>query len=64
MEPALRTRYVFAITAQYRQRDIGWRYRNCEPTGRAKCAPGDRLREAIHRATKWIASELTLLAMT
>jgi predicted amidohydrolase YtcJ len=34
--------------------------------GSRECAPDDRLREAIHAATKqeWIASSLTLLAMT
>jgi hypothetical protein len=33
---------------------------------RAKARPDDRLREAIHRSASrfWIASELTLLAMT
>src|SRR5258707_2405770 len=34
--------------------------------GSRECAPDDRLREAIHRSAKkeWIASSLTLLAMT
>jgi hypothetical protein len=34
--------------------------------GSSECAPDDRLREAIHSAAKeeWIASSLTLLAMT
>src|SRR6266702_5357442 len=34
--------------------------RHCEPTGRRKAPPDDRLREAIHRATKqvWIALSL------
>src|ERR1700730_16576284 len=34
--------------------------------GSRECAPDDRLREAIHRATKqvWIASSQALLAMT
>src|SRR6266446_4337498 len=41
-------------------------FRHCEPTGRRKAPPDDRLREAIHRAAKegWIASSLALLAMT
>src|SRR5258705_10016675 len=40
--------------------------RHCEPTGRRKAPPDDRLREAIHRAAneEWIASSLALLAMT
>jgi hypothetical protein len=35
-------------------------------TGSRECAPDDRLREAIHSVTKkeWIASSLTLRAMT
>ena len=39
---------------------------HCEPTGRRKAPPDDRLREAIQRATAepWIASSLKLLAMT
>src|SRR5216683_4818842 len=52
-----------------------WRYcmawssplgRHCEPPGRRKAPPDDRLRVAIHRAAKqvWIASSLSLLAMT
>jgi hypothetical protein len=34
--------------------------------GSRECAPDDRLREAIHSAAReeWIASSLTLLAMT
>jgi hypothetical protein len=34
--------------------------------GSRECAPDGRLREAIHKATKkeWIASSLSLLAMT
>jgi len=32
--------------------------------GSRECAPDDRLREAIHVAAHWIASSLTLLAMT
>jgi len=41
-------------------------YRHCEPTGRRKAPPDDRLREAIHSAAneEWIASSLALLAMT
>jgi len=37
--------------------------RHCEPAGRAN---DDRLHEAIHRTawTEWIASSLSLLAMT
>jgi hypothetical protein len=37
--------------------------RHCEPTGRREAPPDDRLREAIHFATKkeWIASSLALL---
>src|SRR5258707_10705116 len=40
--------------------------RHCEPTGRRKAPPDDRLREAIHGAAneEWIASSLALLAMT
>ena len=37
------------------------------PNGSRECAPDDRLREAIqtyHRGRFWIASELTLLAIT
>src|SRR6266851_9993207 len=52
-----------------------WRYcigvvlpsgRHCEPPGRRKAPPDDGLREAIYRAAKqvWIASSLSLLAMT
>jgi len=32
--------------------------------GRRKASPDDRLREAIHCRTYWIASSLALLAMT
>src|SRR5258708_37897401 len=42
--------------------------RHCEPTGRRKAPPDDRLREAIqlwHQDVKsWIASSQVLLAMT
>jgi hypothetical protein len=40
--------------------------RHGEPTGRTKCATDDRLSEAIHRPARieWIASSLSLLAMT
>jgi hypothetical protein len=40
--------------------------RHCEPTGPREARPDDRLHEAIHRAawTEWIASLLSLLAMT
>jgi hypothetical protein len=40
--------------------------RHCEPTGRRKAPPDDRLREAIQKPTEknWIASSLALLAMT
>ena len=42
--------------------------RHCEPTGRREAPPDDRLREAIQTGREarkdWIASELTLLAMT
>ncbi len=40
--------------------------RHCEPTGPREARPDDRLREAIHRAVRaeWIASSLSLLAMT
>ena len=40
--------------------------RHCEPTGPREPRPADRLREAIHRAAwaEWIASSLSLLAMT
>ena len=42
-------------------------HRHCEPTGRRKAPPADRLREAIHSfaATRsWIASSQVRLAMT
>jgi len=40
--------------------------RHCEPTGPRKARPDDRLREAIHVYAEavWIASSLSLLAMT
>ena len=40
--------------------------RHCEPPGRRKAPPDDRLREAIHGTARqaWIASSLSLLAMT
>src|ERR1700704_4505257 len=39
--------------------------RHCEPTGRRKAPPDDRLREAIQkRLGNWIASSQGLLAMT
>jgi hypothetical protein len=31
---------------------IPFTLRHCEPTGRAKCAPDDKLSEAIHLAAK------------
>jgi hypothetical protein len=46
--------YAAVVGAPHRLR------RHCEPTGRRKAPPDDRLREAIHRATEmvWIASSL------
>jgi hypothetical protein len=41
--------------------------RHCEPTGPRKARPDDKLREAIQNlsaGTVWIASSLSLLAMT
>src|SRR4030088_1228711 len=43
-------------------------HRHCEPTGRRRAPPDDRLREPIHffvaAAKRWIASSQVLLAMT
>jgi hypothetical protein len=54
--------------SQLHRNSSGGLRRHCEPTGRRKAPPDDRLREAIQlcrRETEsWIASSLALLAMT